>query len=94
MKERHNVISYLATLSAIVVLCLAGAAVCLFAKVDSEVNLARIIGGLAFIGSGVTGLIGVIGTFKATQSPTTTQNVTNAETVTAPAGAQAEGASK
>jgi len=90
MNNRHNAIAYLATLAAIVVLTLAGAFVCMTVKVQGEVTLARIIGALAFISSSVVGLVGVIGTFKATQSPTTTQNVTNAETVTAPAGATSE----
>lgn len=94
MNNRHNVIAYLATLLAIVVLAMAGAAVCIFAQSDTEVNLARIIGALAFIGSAIAGLTGVIGTFKATNIPTTQQNVTNAENVTAPAGAQAEGTVK
>lgn len=91
MNNRHNVIAYLATLGAIVLLSMCGALVCIFAPSNTEVNLARIIGALAFIGAGVSGLIGVIGTFKATSSPTTTQNVTNAENVTAPAGTKAEG---
>lgn len=91
MNNRHNAIAYLATLAAIVAMTLAGALVCVFAPSNTEVNLARIIGALAFIGAGVSGLIGVIGTFKATQLPTTQQNVTNAENVTAPAGAQSEG---
>ncbi len=65
MNNRHNVIAYLSTLGAIVILSLAGAAVCIFAQADTEVNLARIIGALAFIGSAIAGLTGVIGTFKA-----------------------------
>jgi len=88
MNNRHNVIAYLATLLAIVVLALAGAGVCIAANANTEVGLSRIIGALAFIGAAIAGLTGVIGTFKATQSATTTQNVTNAETVTAPAGAE------
>lgn len=90
MNNRHNVIAYLATLGAIVLLSMCGAIVCVFAPSDTEVNLARIIGALAFIGAGVSGLIGVIGTFKATQNPTTQQNVTNAENVTAPANIPTE----
>lgn len=94
MTNRHNVIAYLATLLAIVALALAGAAVCIWGNANSEVNLARILGGLGFIGAAIAGLTGVIGTFKATNVPTTQQNVTNAENVTAPAGAQAEGSVK
>lgn len=90
MNNRHNVIAYLATLIAIVVLALAGAAVCVFAPSNTEVNLARIIGALAFIGSAIAGLTGVIGTFKATQQPTTTNNIGEAGTVNAP-GKQGEG---
>lgn len=84
MNNRHNVIAYLATLGAIVLLSMCGAIVCVFAPSDTEVNLARIIGALAFIGAGVSGLIGVIGTFKATQTPTTTNNIGEAGTVNAP----------
>lgn len=65
MNNYHNLIAYLATLAAIVVLAIAAAAVCLFASVNSEVNLARVIGALAFISSAIAGLTGVIGTFKA-----------------------------
>jgi hypothetical protein len=65
MADKHNLVAYLATIGAIVLLALAAAAVCLFAKVDSEVNLARIIGGLAFISAAIAGLTGIAGTFKA-----------------------------
>lgn len=89
MNNRHNVIAYLATLGAIVLLSMCGAVVCVFAPSDSEVNLARIIGALAFIGAGVSGLIGVIGTFKATQQPITQQNIDHAQNVNA--GGKPEG---
>lgn len=69
MSDRDNLISYLATLFGIVFLALAAAAVCLFAKVDTEVNLARILGGLSFISAAITGLIGVIGTFRGRNAP-------------------------
>lgn len=88
MPARYNLTAYLATIGAIVLLALSAAAVCLFASVDSEVNLARIIGGLAFISAAIAGLTGIAGTFKASGSNGTTQNVNNAEVVTAPAGAE------
>ncbi|CAB4131754.1 hypothetical protein UFOVP131_25 [uncultured Caudovirales phage] len=89
MNNRHNAIAYLATLAAIVILALSGALVCVFAATDSEVALARIIGALAFISTAIAGLTGVIGTFKATQAPTTTQNIDTATNVTA--GADGKG---
>lgn len=64
MNSEHPAASYIATLVAIVVLCLIGALVAVFAKADTEVAIARIIGALAFISTGVTGLIGVIGAFR------------------------------
>jgi Ca2+/Na+ antiporter len=85
MNNRHNLIAYLATLAGIILLALSAAAVCIWCPANSEVALARVLGALAFISAAITGLIGVIGTFKATQAATTTQNVTNADTVTAPA---------
>lgn len=94
MRDRHNLIAYLATIGAIVLLALAAAAVCLFAKVDSEVNLARIIGGLAFISAAIAGLTGIAGTFKATGGqPNTTNNIGEAGTVNAPGTSKDEGAS-
>lgn len=81
MTNRHNLVAYLSTVFGIVILALAAAAVCLFVKIDSEVNLARIIGGLAFISSAIAGLTGIAGTFKATSVPTTTQNIESADTV-------------
>ncbi len=83
MERAHNLIAYLATLAGIVLLATLGAAVCIFASTGTEVALARIIGALAFIGSAIAGLTGVIGTFKASQQPTTTQNIDTANTVTA-----------
>ncbi|HEY9250906.1 MAG TPA: hypothetical protein VIO38_17315 [Rariglobus sp.] len=64
MTDRENLIAYLATLFAISILSLAAAAVCMAARVTTEVDLARIIGALAFISAAITGLIGVIGTFR------------------------------
>lgn len=59
-----SMIAYLSTLAAIVILSLAGALVCVFGAYNSEVNLARVVGALSFIGGAITGLIGVIGTFR------------------------------
>ena len=67
--ERHTVIAYLATLGSISLLALAGAAVCIWGSYDSEVNLARVLGALTFIGGAITGLIGVIGTFRPKGPP-------------------------
>lgn len=91
MNNRHNAIAYLATLAAIVAMTLAGALVCIFAPSNTEVNLARIIGALAFIGAGVSGLIGVIGTFKASQAPTTQQNIDKAQNVNASGNTEGTG---
>lgn len=84
MRDRHNLIAYLATIGAIVLLALAAAAVCLFAKVDSEVNLARTIGGLAFISAAIAGLTGIAGTFKASGQQGVTNNIGEAGNVNAP----------
>ena len=55
--------AYLATLAAIVILCLSAAyAVRTFHGGVEE--LAKLIAALAFIGAAITGLIGVIGTFR------------------------------
>lgn len=56
------VTAYLATLVAIVVLTLTAAIVCV--TVDAETKLAQIVAALGFISAAVTGLIGVIGTFR------------------------------
>lgn len=65
---QEAMVAYLATLGTITVLTIAGAAVVILAPVRpgevGETDLARIIGALAFIGAAVTGLIGVIGTFR------------------------------
>ena len=60
-------IAYLATLGAIVVLVLSAALVCL--QYDGD-NLPQIVAALGFIGAAVTGLIGVIGTFRPKGGPT------------------------
>jgi hypothetical protein len=83
MHDRNNLIAYLATVASIVVLALAGAAACLFFHTTTEVGLAKLIGALAFIGTAIAGLTGIAGTFKASQIPTTTQNIDNAKNVNA-----------
>lgn len=70
MSERdHAIFAYLATLGAIVILALAGAAICIFADFTNEEMLAKALGALTFIGGAVTGLIGVIGTFRPKGPP-------------------------
>ncbi len=63
MNNKHNVIAYLATLSAIVVMSIVAAVICV--AIEPDTHLAQIVAALGFIGAAVTGLIGVIGTFKA-----------------------------
>lgn len=70
--DKHAIIAYLATLIAIVVLAIVGALTCMLGSFDSEVNLGRVIGALGFIGAAVTGLIGVIGTFRPKGPPAAT----------------------
>ncbi|HYD12744.1 MAG TPA: hypothetical protein VEC11_07840 [Allosphingosinicella sp.] len=64
MNFEHPAASYIATLAAIVILCIVGALVVVLSPADTDVALARLIGALAFIGTGVTGLIGVISAFR------------------------------
>lgn len=80
MTDRDNLIAYLSTLSAIVALALSAAGVCMFARVGTEVDLARIISALAFISAAITGLIGVIGTFRGKNSAGSTQADANLAT--------------
>ncbi|MFX4085809.1 hypothetical protein ACKU27_11975 [Sphingobium yanoikuyae] len=63
MSNRHNVLSYLATLAAIVIMTIVAAVICVV--VEPDTHLPQIVAALGFIGAAVTGLIGVIGTFKA-----------------------------
>lgn len=63
MNNRHNVIAYLATLSAIVIMSIVAAVICV--TIEPDTHLAQIVAALGFISAAVTGLIGVIGTFKA-----------------------------
>ncbi len=58
----HPVVAYLATLAAIVVLSITAAVVCV--TVDADKHLAQIVAALGFVSAAVTGLIGVIGTFR------------------------------
>lgn len=62
-------IAYLATLAAIVTLTIAAAIVCV-AFDGGENGLAKIVAALGFIAAAVTGLIGVIGTFRPKGAPT------------------------
>jgi hypothetical protein len=66
MKDQSSsLFAYLATLIAIVVLTLAAAIIVL--SIDAETHLAQLVAALGFIGGAVTGLIGVIGTFRPRQ---------------------------
>jgi heme/copper-type cytochrome/quinol oxidase subunit 4 len=60
--QQSSLWAYLATLVAIVVMTIAAAVICV--AVDAEKHLAQIVAALGFIGAAVTGLIGVIGTFR------------------------------
>lgn len=56
--------AYLGTLLAIVLLTLAAALIVILGNIATAEGIAKVIGALGFIGSAVTGLIGVIGTFR------------------------------
>ncbi|MCT8000550.1 hypothetical protein NZL82_01520 [Sphingomonas sanguinis] len=55
------VVAYLSTLAAIVVLTITAAVVCVLVPAES---LTKVEVALGFVGAAVTGLIGVIGTFR------------------------------
>ena len=63
-RPQEALLAYLATLLAIVLLTLAAAFMVVAADLETERGLAKLIGALGFIGAAVTGLIGVIGTFR------------------------------
>lgn len=84
-EARASLIAYLSTLAAIVVMTLAAAGICL--HIDDTTHLAQIVAALAFIGAAVTGLIGVIGTFRPKEQVSTAQvGTADTVTVTPPAG--------
>lgn len=62
MNHKSRLIAFLATLSAIVVLSLAAAVAVMLSEGTDDV-----IAALGFISSAVTGLIGLIGTFRPAQ---------------------------
>lgn len=70
--NNQALIAYLSTLGAIVLLTIAAAAIVMLANFDSEQTLAKVIAALAFISAAVTGLIGVIGTFRPKGPPSAT----------------------
>lgn len=63
----HPVVAYLSTLAAIVILSITAAVVCIV--IEPDTHLAQIVAALGFISSAVTGLIGVIGTFRPKAVP-------------------------
>ena len=73
MEHRNNklaTICFLATLLAIVLLAMTGALVLVFGDYQNEVNVAKVVGALSFIAAAITGLVGVIGTFRPKGEPT------------------------
>lgn len=63
-RPQEALLAYIATLIAIVLLTLAAAIMVEAADLKTERGIAKLIGALGFIASAVTGLIGVIGTFR------------------------------
>lgn len=61
---REALWAYLATLFTIALLSLVAAVIVIASDFGTPETLAKVIGALAFLGSAVTGLIGVIGTFR------------------------------
>lgn len=68
--NRLAAICFLATLLAIVILSITGALVLVFGDYRTEVNVAKVVGALSFIAAAITGLVGVIGTFRPKGDPT------------------------
>lgn len=62
--NKLSALCYLATLLAITVLTATGAIIVVTGDYQTEVNVAKIIGAISFIGAAITGLVGVIGTFR------------------------------
>ena len=85
---KESLVAYVATLCAIVVLTLAAVIAIGAGNLTSETGVAKLIAALGFIGSAVTGLIGVIGTFRPKGPPTIT---TNSGDVNVPPSADAAG---
>lgn len=63
-EQKHSLVAYLATLGAIVLLAVSASVICLVADLSNETQIAKLLAALGFISSGVTGLVGVIGTFR------------------------------
>ena len=59
--DGHSLISFLATLLAIVFMTLSASAICIYAPLE---HLSQTVAAVGFIGASTTGLIGVIGTFR------------------------------
>lgn len=62
--NKLSAMCYLATLLAIAALTITGAVIVATGDFGSEVNVAKVIGALGFIAAAITGLVGVIGTFR------------------------------
>lgn len=62
--NKLSAMCYLATLLAIATLTITGAVIVATGNFGSEVNVAKVIGALGFIAAAITGLVGVIGTFR------------------------------
>lgn len=67
--NRLSAVCYLATLLAITLLTITGAVIVVLGDYQTEVNVAKIIGAISFIGAAITGLVGVIGTFRPKGEP-------------------------
>lgn len=65
-------ICFLSTLGAIVILSITGGIIILAGDFRSEVNVAKVIGALGFLTAAITGLVGVIGTFRPKGDPAAT----------------------
>ncbi len=75
MNEKHTLVAFLSTLAAIVTLVIAGAFIALQGKSTEALG----------IGAAVTGLIGVIGTFRPRAPQLDNQDVTITNTPNNPA---------
>lgn len=66
---QEALVAYLATLAAIVLLTGMAVAAILFAPLPSGEDIARLATAIGFVAAAVTGLVGVIGTFRPKGAP-------------------------